>query len=438
MGLSLVPVRELPPGLRFLRLGTVGRDVHELQKILAGLGFFPGSPHGRYDLLTREAVKSFQHAFHLTADGVVGPKTWRMLGEPGIWNRKSHRLQPGETLAELASRYGVAPGAWKDPAARRRIKRLLPGDLLLLEKRELWLAEEELPAEGVFCTWVLCMGVPVPGQANITAAGQINRPAAGQTGEPVVVQPGGTAPGLLGPGDERAGNPDGLPLLKLLPPWAVTGKEAAGGVVVDLRNTGGMRPGRRYQGKIRKALRALRQNNKGEIFWWLAAGDKLVELPKDDEADGILFSANTSPWCGGGSGGWRAGSVAGGRWRREVKNLLARYPCTRVILHFDLRGREITPDGEVRILPAGSCRALRLFQPGQRQRLADGWLQLQSGSGEKEHKFIIADRNTLREIFAGVDRLNLRGVFLTGIQGLEGAIMKEAAQFFLVLSQARS
>jgi hypothetical protein len=404
-----------------LRLGTEGRDVHELQKSLARLGFFPGNPHGRYDFFTREAVKNFQRAFYLVADGVVGPRTWRMLREPGIWNRLCHPFQAGETLTELAARYGVTPGAWKDPAGRRRVKRLLPGDLLLLERRELWLAEEELPEEGVFCTRVLRME-PV---------------TAGQTGEFAPVGSGLRRVKV----HKKAHDFFKLPLLKVLPPRAVTGKEEAGGVVADLRNTGERKPGWRFQRNIRKGLRALRQNSRGEVFWWFAAGNKQEELPKDGEAEGILLSVNTGPWLAGGSrgsGGLLAGSSMDGGWRREVKNLLARYPCTRVMIHFDLQGREIRPDGEVRLLPAGSSRALRLFQPGRRQRLADGWLQLQTKYGEKEHKFLIADRNTLRKIFSGLDRLNLRGVLLTGIQGLEGAIMKEAAQFFLVLSQARS
>lgn len=35
--------------------------------------------NGRYDLLTRSAVKRFQHVHGLTADGGCGPKTWHML-----------------------------------------------------------------------------------------------------------------------------------------------------------------------------------------------------------------------------------------------------------------------------------------------------------------------------------------------------------------------
>jgi peptidoglycan hydrolase-like protein with peptidoglycan-binding domain len=433
MGLSLVPVAELPPGRRYLRLGTKGRDVQELQRILAGLGFFPGVPHGNYDFLTREAVKDFQRAFHLAADGAVGPKTWRMLGEPGIWNRLCHPLPAGETLPELAARYGVSPGAWKDPASRRRGKRFFPGDLVLLEERELWLAAGELLEAGVFCTPTRVLRMePATGQTGELVAGQINHPVTGWKNSKIL--PGKTekpVPGMSGRKHVQAGNPGEFSLFKLSPPWTVTGREGAGkeagGVVADLRNT--LRPGRRLQGKMRQALRALRQNSRGEIFWWLAAGDKLAALPKDDEADGILLSVNTGPWFS---------PAVDGEWRREVKSLLARYPCTRVILQFDLAAREIGPDGGVRFLPAGSSKALRQFQPGRRQRLAGGWLQLQSSHGKEEHKFLLADRNTLRAIFSALDRLNLRGVLLTGIQGLEGALLKEAAQFFLVLSQARS
>lgn len=411
MGLSLVPVAELPLGYRFLRLGTKGRDVRELQKELTGLGFLAGSLHGEYDFLTKEAVKNFQRAFHLAADGIVGPKTRRMLAEPGIWNRQCHVVEEGENLTELAARYRVFPGAWKDPAGRRRITRVSPGDCLLLEKRELWLAEEEIrPEDDVFCTRVLCRNLP-PVTADKIRNGPSPKSGLNRTHMRVSTILSLLSPRVVGKEEMTGGK-----------------EEKAGSVVVDLRNTGGIRTPRRVRGKIRKELRALRRSKREEVFWWFASGDEPDGFPEANEADGILFSAGTWP-----PADWGKGYAVYTGWQKEVKSLLTRYPCTRVIIHFDLRSRELRTDGEIRLLPAGQSRALRLFQPGRRQRLENGWLQLQSTHGEEEHNFYIADRNTVRKIFSVLDRLNLRGVFFTGIRGLEGTITKEAAQFFLVL-----
>ena len=46
-----------------------------LQHALAHLGYSPGTIDGQYGPSTTQAVKSFQTAHGLTADGVAGPKT---------------------------------------------------------------------------------------------------------------------------------------------------------------------------------------------------------------------------------------------------------------------------------------------------------------------------------------------------------------------------
>lgn len=51
----------------------------ELQKTLLRAGFDPGAVDGRLGKKTRSAVKAFQKKHHLTADGVVGEKTWKAL-----------------------------------------------------------------------------------------------------------------------------------------------------------------------------------------------------------------------------------------------------------------------------------------------------------------------------------------------------------------------
>jgi len=58
-----------------LRRGASGTAVKELQQALARAGFNPGSVDGEFGPATERAVKAFQSANGLTADGVVGPKT---------------------------------------------------------------------------------------------------------------------------------------------------------------------------------------------------------------------------------------------------------------------------------------------------------------------------------------------------------------------------
>lgn len=58
-----------------LRFGDSGPDVKFLQTGLKQLGFFQGDVLGNFQTLTLAAVKAFQAAKGLTADGIVGPVT---------------------------------------------------------------------------------------------------------------------------------------------------------------------------------------------------------------------------------------------------------------------------------------------------------------------------------------------------------------------------
>lgn len=72
-GLSQTPTRSI------VRLGSEGADVTELQSTLKLLGYFGGSVNGVFDESTDRAVKRFQQAAGLEADGVVGAATWSKL-----------------------------------------------------------------------------------------------------------------------------------------------------------------------------------------------------------------------------------------------------------------------------------------------------------------------------------------------------------------------
>jgi hypothetical protein len=69
---SLAPTSTLKPG-------DNGAQVKRLQRDLAQLGYAPGSVDGDYGPSTVAAVKRFQQASKLTADGVLGPATLKAL-----------------------------------------------------------------------------------------------------------------------------------------------------------------------------------------------------------------------------------------------------------------------------------------------------------------------------------------------------------------------
>jgi hypothetical protein len=68
----------IPKGL--LKTGSRGKTVEDLQRELKAAGCDPKGVDGQFGAKTKNAVEAFQRKHHLTADGVVGPKTWAALG----------------------------------------------------------------------------------------------------------------------------------------------------------------------------------------------------------------------------------------------------------------------------------------------------------------------------------------------------------------------
>jgi g-D-glutamyl-meso-diaminopimelate peptidase len=64
-----------------LKKGSKGEAVTRLQQGLQQLGHDPGTIDGIFGRNTERAVRDFQTNNGLTADGVVGPKTWTALEE---------------------------------------------------------------------------------------------------------------------------------------------------------------------------------------------------------------------------------------------------------------------------------------------------------------------------------------------------------------------
>jgi hypothetical protein len=62
-----------------LKPGDKGTAVRQLQRALKSVGYSPGSIDGSYGPSTESAVKQFQQAHNLVADGIAGSKTLAAL-----------------------------------------------------------------------------------------------------------------------------------------------------------------------------------------------------------------------------------------------------------------------------------------------------------------------------------------------------------------------
>lgn len=89
-----------------------GEDVFRLQIALRELGLGPGEATGYFGPATRAAVQRLQGAVGLQPDGVVGPATRRVL--ESLQRPYRHRVRPGDTLWDLARRFGTTMEALMD------------------------------------------------------------------------------------------------------------------------------------------------------------------------------------------------------------------------------------------------------------------------------------------------------------------------------------
>lgn len=109
------------PMFRTLREGVSGRDVIELQRMLASQGFGPLEADGTFGARTRSAVKRWQRSIGASADGVVSP------GEVVFSQRLPVRLEVAPAVGayvqpetELARLFGDHPTVVAHIAASQR------------------------------------------------------------------------------------------------------------------------------------------------------------------------------------------------------------------------------------------------------------------------------------------------------------------------------
>lgn len=84
MTLGMGPASAVPT----LRKGSKGAAVTTLQKDLAGLKYWLGAADGSFGHLTQQAVYALQKVAGLSADGVVGPKTYAAIASGARPSRK--------------------------------------------------------------------------------------------------------------------------------------------------------------------------------------------------------------------------------------------------------------------------------------------------------------------------------------------------------------
>jgi g-D-glutamyl-meso-diaminopimelate peptidase len=90
--------------MRVLRLGMRGSDVMEIQALLRKIGYNPGTIDGIFGRQTEQAVMQFQRSYGLTADGIIGPNTYRIL-ERFLLGYNTYTIRPGDTVYNIARRY---------------------------------------------------------------------------------------------------------------------------------------------------------------------------------------------------------------------------------------------------------------------------------------------------------------------------------------------
>ena len=90
-----------------LRRGAHGPDVELLQRRLAEAGFRPGRVDGAFGPATEAALKAFQQARGLLADGVAGPVAWHALAGRG--NGAAADLSGRVTVGLVAEMFPSTP-----------------------------------------------------------------------------------------------------------------------------------------------------------------------------------------------------------------------------------------------------------------------------------------------------------------------------------------
>jgi peptidoglycan hydrolase-like protein with peptidoglycan-binding domain len=93
-----------------LRQGASGEVVKQLQSALKDLGYDVGAVDGKFGAQTERAVKAFQKAQGIAADGVVGAITWLNIDEADTSNPTIRKGSHGNPVRRAQKRLTL--GGW--------------------------------------------------------------------------------------------------------------------------------------------------------------------------------------------------------------------------------------------------------------------------------------------------------------------------------------
>jgi soluble lytic murein transglycosylase-like protein len=132
-------------GQRELASGRIGWDVASLEFRLRRFGLPLAKLDGRFDASTAAALRRFQRARGLTADGVAGARTFRALARgttaarPTAAARRAvaviHTVRPGEGFSVIARRYHVGSARLARANGLRLTSVITPGQRLRVPGR---------------------------------------------------------------------------------------------------------------------------------------------------------------------------------------------------------------------------------------------------------------------------------------------------------------
>jgi len=130
-------------GQRELASGRVGWDVASLEFQLRRFGLPRAKLDGRFDAATTSALKRFQRARGLTADGVAGVKTFRALARGSSTTKEPprravavvHTVRPGEGFTVIARRYQIGAARLARANGLRLTSVITPGQRLRVPGR---------------------------------------------------------------------------------------------------------------------------------------------------------------------------------------------------------------------------------------------------------------------------------------------------------------
>lgn len=108
------------PGWPLLRRGAKGDPVVRAQQLLASAGSKTLKATGVYDSATVAAVKAFQSAHQLTADGQLGPSTWVQLGKVTVALARNRERAAAATSREASASASV-PQSSTLPAVKNEL-----------------------------------------------------------------------------------------------------------------------------------------------------------------------------------------------------------------------------------------------------------------------------------------------------------------------------